>query len=64
MTVGCDEKFDREFVLWILKNGRSREIVKAYRDTGKRYPNKFYRCTCDRLVNRSLEMLRKAEAAK
>lgn len=64
MTMGCDEKFDREFVLWILKNGRSREIVKAYRDTGKRYPDKFYRCTCDRQVNSFLEMLRKAEAAK
>lgn len=64
MTVGCNEKFDREFVLWILKNGRSGEIIKEYRDTGKRYKDKFYRCACDRQINRFLKMLHETEASQ
>ena len=31
MAKGCHEKFDREFALWILKNGRSKKARDRYR---------------------------------
>ncbi|MBO4384380.1 MAG: DNA topology modulation protein [Clostridia bacterium] len=40
MTEGCDEKFDHEFRMWILKNGRTKEIRKGFADVVKKYPDK------------------------
>ena len=31
MTEGCDEKFDREFMRWILRDGRTDEVKERYR---------------------------------
>ncbi|MCF0111061.1 MAG: DNA topology modulation protein [Erysipelotrichaceae bacterium] len=40
MAPGCSEKFDREFVLWILRDGRNKTMKKRYRDVMQRYPDK------------------------
>lgn len=40
MTVGCNEKLDYEFILWILRNGRSKAARERYRQVVKKYSNK------------------------
>lgn len=40
MTVGCDEKFDREFRTWILRKGRTKEVRARFADLVRRYPDK------------------------
>ena len=37
---GCYEKFDREFVRWILWEGRTEKARKRYRNTAASYPQK------------------------
>lgn len=37
----CNEKFDFEFFMWIIKDGRSKTIKKGYRQLAKQYPSKF-----------------------
>lgn len=41
MAEGCKEKMDLEFILWILKNGRSREKKTRYRSIMESYPDKL-----------------------
>ena len=38
---GCEEKLDREFVRWILIDGRTRERRARYAALGAQYPEKF-----------------------
>ena len=38
---GCEEKLDREFVRWILIDGRTRERRARYTALGAQYPEKF-----------------------
>ncbi len=40
MGEGCPEKIDREFVMWVLRDGRKRAAVARHKDIAKRYPNK------------------------
>lgn len=40
MAEGCQEKFDREFVRWILWDGRSRKARKRYQSIASKYPHK------------------------
>jgi len=41
MAEGCIEKFDLEFVKWILLDGRSKSIRCHYRTITKTYSNKI-----------------------
>ena len=41
MADGCVEKMDKEFILWILKNGRSQEKKEGYKQVSEHYPDKF-----------------------
>ena len=41
MAEGCRERLDKEFILWILKNGRSREKKEHYRIIMESYPDKL-----------------------
>lgn len=43
MAEGCEEKFDFEFIKWILHDGRTREKKKQYADTISRHGNKVIR---------------------
>lgn len=52
---GCLEKFDLEFFLWILWNGRSKRIRDRYRQVAQAYPHKFTACRCRKDVRRLLE---------
>lgn len=40
MTEGCNEKLDREFLRWILWDGRSKEIRQHYQCIREQYPDK------------------------
>ena len=40
MTAGCDERFDHEFRMWILKNGRTKEVRKGFADLIGKFPDK------------------------
>ena len=37
---GCAEKFDREFLRWLLWEGRTRNRAKAFRSIVERWPDK------------------------
>lgn len=37
---GCIEKIDLEFILWILKNGRTKDKREGYENILKKYPEK------------------------
>ena len=43
MAEGCQEKFDLEFILWILCKGRSRSIRSRYENVMAQYPDKIIR---------------------
>ena len=40
MTAGCDEKFDHEFRMWILRDGRKKEVRERYEALIKKYSEK------------------------
>lgn len=40
MTVGCDEKFDHEFRMWILRDGRKKAARKRYAALVEKYHEK------------------------
>lgn len=41
MSENCIEKFDFEFIAWILWQGRTKKIKKQYQDLKKQYPDKL-----------------------
>ncbi len=42
MTQGCNEKFDFEFMKWILIDGRTLQKKKAYENMCKKYADKVF----------------------
>lgn len=54
---GCDEKMDLEFLLWILRDGRSRERRQQFRDLMERHPRKVVVLKRRRDVRHCLELL-------
>ena len=40
MTQGCNEKFDLEFARWILKDGRTPQKVRGYKNMCQKYADK------------------------
>ena len=40
MADGCNEKFDKAFVRWILKDGRNKKRCRRFTDAVERYPEK------------------------
>ncbi len=41
MTEGCEEKFDREFIKWIMFDSRTKEQTEKYRLIKAKYPDKL-----------------------
>ena len=41
MAAGCPERFDWEFIRWILWDGRQVRQVTRYRTVNQTYPDKF-----------------------
>lgn len=44
MTEGCIEKFDLEFIKWLLIDGRAPQYKNYYNDICKRYREKIFIC--------------------
>lgn len=42
MAPGCDEKVDREFLLWVLRDGRAPEKLAEFEAVKQQYPHKFH----------------------
>lgn len=40
MGEGCNEKIDKEFVWWVLHEGRTKRAKERYKDTQEKYPEK------------------------
>lgn len=49
---GCNEKFDLEFIWWILADGRSRECRMGYKKICEEYKDKIIICKNKRDVKR------------
>ena len=41
MAAGCPERFDWEFIRWILWDGRQARQVTRYQTVNQTYPDKF-----------------------
>lgn len=41
MAAGCSERFDWEFIRWILWDGRTKNAKERYRNIRSTYPDKF-----------------------
>lgn len=60
MAPGCAEKFDLEFLFWILRDGRTKRVRAVYRDLERKYGAKFARCRSDREVETTIKKLTEA----
>lgn len=57
MADGCIEKFDFEFIKWILFEGRSLEYKENYRETCEKYKEKIIVCSSRKDVKKLLSNL-------
>lgn len=57
MTEGCPEKFDREFLRWLLWEGRSKARREVFRDISRRWPEKTVFCRSSRQAAALTEQL-------
>ena len=48
MAEGCPEKFDAEFILWILSKGRNKTSKARYANLSRQYPEKLIRLCSQR----------------
>ncbi len=55
MTEGCPEKFDLEFIRWLLWEGRARKQRCVFLEIAKQYPNKTRIFYSRRAVNAYLQ---------
>lgn len=57
MAEGCKEKIDLEFVLWILKNGRTKKKQEELKELKRRYPEKVTILKNQKQLNRYYQTL-------
>jgi len=55
MASGCNEKFDIEFMKWILNDGRTKKKKKAYADMCRKYADKVVIIRNQRQLDEFLE---------
>lgn len=55
MAQECPEKFDIEFMRWILFGGRSKRKMEAYRKIALQYPEKFIKITSDKQLEKLMK---------
>lgn len=58
MTVGCNEKLDREFVAWVLWKGRRKDARNRYAALRRQYPDKVTVLKRQRDLDRFLDSMR------
>ncbi len=51
MTEGCNEKLDKEFAMWILRDSRTKRALDRYRSVKEKYPEKFIEIRNQRELN-------------
>ena len=56
MGEGCEEKVDREFLLWVLRDGRSPEKLAEFRAVQAQYPDKFHHFTSPKQLEKELKL--------
>ncbi len=56
MGEGCEEKVDREFLLWVLRDGRSPEKLAEFRAVKAQYPQKFHHFTSPKQLEKELDL--------
>ena len=54
MGPGCDEKMDGEFLLWVLRDGRTAQKLEDFEAVGKQYPHKFHRYKSPKQLEKEL----------
>ena len=57
MAEGCKEKIDLEFVLWILKDGRTKRKQEELKELKRRYPEKVTILKNQKQLNRYYQTL-------
>lgn len=57
MAAGCTEKFDWEFIRWILWDGRSQAYQNKYQDICSRYPDKVTVLSSQKEIDVFLEIV-------
>lgn len=57
MAEGCNEKFDLEFVKWILWKGRTKEVRTRFADVIKTYPEKTVVIKNQRMLTKYIKNL-------
>lgn len=55
MGEGCNEKLDRAFLLWVLRDGRSPEKLAQFEAIGGQYPTKFRHIKSPKQLKKELE---------
>lgn len=58
MGEGCPEKLDREFIKWVLKDGRTKSKKRHYKEVRERYPDKTVVLKSQRDIDRFLRGLK------
>lgn len=61
MAAGCNEKLDREFVRWILKDGRSASARKRYQRVMEQFPGKITVIKNQRQLDKFLQSIQQKE---
>ena len=64
MADGCKEKLDWEFVKWVLRDGRSKEVRERYNGVIARYPEKTIVIKNQRQLNGVQKRIHKVLTAK
>lgn len=56
MGPGCNEKVDRAFLLWVLRDGRSPEKLAQFEAIGRQYPGKFLHIKSPKQLKKELDL--------
>lgn len=55
MTEGCQEKFDREFITWLLFTGRKKKRRRRFDEVEERYPDKTIKIKNQKQLNKLIQ---------
>ena len=58
MAKDCKEKFDLEFIKWILWNGRTKRVKNRYRDLISKYNKKVIVIKNQKQLNKYIESIK------
>lgn len=61
MAPGCPEKFDWEFICWVLWKGRRQPALERYKRIRQTFPQKFYELKNQKELTNFLQNLKTSE---